>query len=151
MKATFSLIVLLTVVSIHTGLAQDKVDELSLVKTSVENYFQGYIHRDLARLELAFDTENGTMKLPYQTESGEQGFKNGYFKEIVPKWGNREKLPAAVLAAAKLEIWNINVVSAKMAIATIQMEVGDKVYVDVLSLQKMDAQWKITNKMYIEL
>lgn len=29
--------------------------------------------------------------------------------------------------------------------------VGEKTYIDVLSLQKMDDQWKIANKMYIEL
>lgn len=145
--AIFSLVFLLC----NGIFAQEQTDNLAAVKTSVEHYFQGYIHRDLARLKVAFDTENGTMKLPYQTESGEQGFKNGYFKEIVPKWGNREKLPKEVLAKANLSFLNINVVSAKMAIATIRMEVGEKTYIDVLSLQKMDTQWKITNKMYIEL
>ena len=40
------------------GFSQENADDLAMVKTSVENYFQGYIHRDQARLERAFDTEN---------------------------------------------------------------------------------------------
>lgn len=151
MKVTFSLLAFVTVLSMQLGFGQEKADDLAAVKTSVENYFQGYIHRDQARLELAFDTENGTMKLPATTEAGEEGFENGYFKDIIPKWGSREKLPKEVLAQAKLEVHSIDVVSAKMAVAVIRMEVGDKIYIDVLSLQKMNAQWKITNKMYIAL
>lgn len=151
MKVTFSLLVFVSVMSIQTGFGQENADDLAMVRTSVENYFQGYIHRDQTRLELAFDTENGTMKLPISSEAGEEGFENGYFKEIIPKWGSREKLSKEVLAKAKLEVHRIDVVSAKMAVAVIRMEVGDKVYVDVLSLQKMNTQWKITNKMYIAL
>ncbi len=84
------------------GFSQENADDLAMVKTSVENYFQGYIHRDQARLERAFDTENGTMKLPSTNEAGEEEFENGYFKEIIPKWGSREKLSKEVLAKAKL-------------------------------------------------
>ncbi|MBX2875344.1 MAG: nuclear transport factor 2 family protein [Saprospiraceae bacterium] len=151
MKAICCLITCIAVLSVSPGHAQEKSDDLALVKASVENYFQGYIHRDLTRLELAFDTENGTMKLPLTTEAGEEGFENGYFKEIIPKWGARDKLPQEVLDQAQLEVQRIDIVSAKMAVAVIRMEVGDKVYVDVLSLQKMNEQWKITNKMYIAL
>ncbi len=151
MRVVSMISLLFTLLLTLPAFSQEKSDDLALVKTSLEHYFQGYIHRDLARLELAFDTENGIMKLPVTTETGEEGFENGYFKEIIPKWGAREKLSEAVLAKANLEVQSIDVVSAKMAVAVIRMEVGDKVYIDVLSLQKMNARWKITNKMYIAL
>ena len=143
--------ILFVLVSQTVVLAQETKDDLSLVKESVENYFEGYIHRDLKRLELAFDTENGTMKLPTKSDTGKEGFENGMFKEIVPKWAGRKKLSKEVLEQSKLEFQSVNVVSPELAVAIIRMQVGDQVYIDVLSLQQINAQWKITNKMYIAL
>ena len=151
MKRICSCVVLFILLSPMVVLAQETKDDLTLVKESVENYFEGYIHRDLARLELAFDTENGTMKLPTKSDAGEEGFENGLFKEIVPKWAGREKLSKEVLEQSKLEFQSINVVSPELAVVVIRMQVGDQVYIDVLSLQQINAQWKITNKMYIAL
>lgn len=131
--------------------AQSGQDDLLLVKTTVENYFYGYVDRNIVQLNAAFDTTNGTMKIPYQSEEGKEGFKNGSFSEIVKKWGSRKPLSAEDRKACTLEIQDIDVVDGKLATARLKMKVVDKVYLDILSLQKMNGQWKITNKMYITL
>lgn len=133
------------------GNAQQKQSESALVISAVENYFYGYIERDEAKLNKAFDIENGTMKIPVRTESGISSYSNSYFKEIIPKWGNRAKLSQTELADCHLTIISMALESDQMATVKMKMEVGDKTYIDILSLQKVKNNWKITNKMFIEL
>ena len=121
------------------------------IQQTINDYFYGYINRDAHRLNRAFDTTNGTMKLPYTTEDGKMGFKNGYFKEIIPRWVNKESIAEAIKKDCFLEILDIDIVEGKMATAQLKMKIGKQTYLDVLSLQKIDQIWKITNKMYIEL
>ncbi len=124
---------------------------MEAINKVVEDYFYGYIERDSNRLYRAFDTEHGTMKLPYTFEDGKAGFKNGYFKEIIPVWANKPQMPAPIRTKCQLEILHIDIVEYKMAIVKLKMRIGDQTYLDVLSLQKINNTWKITNKMYIEL
>ena len=128
-----------------------KVPAISAIQQAVEDYYYGYIERDIHRLNRAFDTENGTMKLPYPTETGKAGYKNGLFKEIIPKWASKNKLLEDIKKQCTLEILNIDVVNDKMGVAKIKMKIGPQTYLDVLSLQKFNNEWKITNKMFIEL
>lgn len=125
--------------------------DLTSVQATVEDYFYGYVERDSVRLYRAFDTENGTMKLPENTKDGKTKMVNGYFKEIIPRWSNRNKLSKKEENNCRLEITSVDVVNGKMAIVKMKMWVGDKTYFDVLSLQKINLNWKITNKMFIEL
>lgn len=131
--------------------AQQEQASSDLVITTVENYFYGYIERDEAKLNKAFDIENGTMKIPVKAIAGITGYNNGYFKDIIPKWGNRDELSQAELADCHLTILTLAIESDQMATVKMKMEVGDKTYIDILSLQKINTNWKITNKMFIEL
>lgn len=133
------------------GYAQEKQSEVLKVTTTVENYFYGYIERDAVKLNKAFDLDNGTMKIPVKETSSLTGYKNGYFKEIIPKWANRVKLSESELKDCNLTISTITIESNQMAIVKMKMNVGEKTYIDILSLQKIEDQWKITNKMYITL
>lgn len=131
--------------------AQVNMNDTQLVIKTIENYFNGYIERDNYKLNMAFDTQNGTMKVPVKTQSGEVSFENNYFKDIIPKWSNGEKLSAAVLNNCSLKILSLDIVEGVMGIAKIEMKVDNTVYLDVLSLQKLNREWKITNKMYVVL
>lgn len=143
-------LILLISVSL-TAISQEKPSETLLITTAVENYFYGYIERDGIKLYKAFDTQNGTMKIPEKSGDAIIGYKNGYFKNIIPKWANRAKLSKTELDACKLTISNIAIENNQMAIVKLKMEVGDKTYIDILSLQKIKGNWKITNKMYISI
>nr|WP_302849158.1 nuclear transport factor 2 family protein [Polaribacter porphyrae] len=115
---------------------------------TIQNYYDGYIHRDLEKLEKAFDLEHGTMKVPIVKDNKVIGFKNRYFKEVVPKWGNRKKLPKTTLENCALHILNIDIVDNTIASAKISMKVDTIIYIDILSLNKIKGLWKITNKIY---
>ena len=69
-------------------------------------------------------------------------FENKYFKELMPICGTREQLSAAVLKKCALEILNIDVDRSKIATAKISMKVDDTIYIDILSLQKINNVWK---------
>lgn len=122
---------------------------VTAIQNTIQNYYDGYIFRDLDKLNKAFDLENGTMKVPILNDDITVGFKNLYFKELIPKWGTREKLAPAILKNCALQILNIDVVDAQIASAKISMKVDTVVYIDILSLQKIKDVWKITNKIYL--
>jgi hypothetical protein len=146
MKKTY--LVVLTIALSLPGFSQTKTDDLKLITISIQNYYDGYIERDIDKLNKAFDTENGTMKVPIDSNDSSKGFKNIFFKELVPKWGNREKLSTKELQNCALRILNIDVEGGKIASAKMSMKVGDVTYIDILSLHRIDGEWKITNKIY---
>lgn len=119
------------------------------ITAAVQNYFDGYVDRDIAKLNKAFDIANGTMKVPVKRDGHTIGYQNRYFKELMPIWGNREKLDPEVRKKCRLEILNMDVVDSRIATARISMKVDQMEYIDMLSLQKIEGQWKITNKIYV--
>lgn len=141
------IIFILICCGLEVSFAQSQNDMEAITET-ITNYYEGYIERDIDKLNKAFDTEHGTMKVPVDTNDHSKGFRNRYFSEIIPKWGNREKLDENTLANCKLEILNIDVESSTIASGKMLMQVGDVTYIDILSLHKIGEKWKITNKIY---
>ena len=127
---------------------QTKFKEIKEIKTTVQNYYDGYIYRDITKLQQAFDTINGAMKVPIEKDRKVVGFRNRWFKELVPKWGNRKQMPKKMLKNCALKILDIDMVDAKIASAKISMQVDTVTYIDILSLHKIQNTWKITNKMF---
>ena len=146
MKRKYILLII-TCIGIELGFAQNQTD-IEAITATITNYYEGYVERDINKLNEAFDTKYGTMKVPVDNNDLSQGFLNRYFSEVVPKWGNRKKLDAKTLASCKLEILNIDVESAKIASGKMLMKVGEITYIDILSLHKIGDKWKITNKIY---
>ncbi|MBT8270880.1 MAG: hypothetical protein HKO90_07930 [Flavobacteriaceae bacterium] len=130
--------------------AQEMEYDKSMITTAIENYFYGYIERDSDKLHKAFDTENGAMKLLNKNETGKEQVNNIKFKELVERWGSREKMSASDLDKCKLDIQNIDIVDSKIASARIRMQLVKTSYIDILSLQKIDGRWKIVNKIFVE-
>lgn len=132
--------------------AQEKSTDLQQVKTTIENYFEGYIYRDITKLRQAFDTKNGAMKVVIKTKDGLESSENEFFKDLIPKWAARERLSQNSLENCTLEILNIDLVEGKMGTAKISLKLGtDDTFVDILSLQKINKEWKITNKIFVVL
>jgi len=143
-------IALLTLLVLPLGInAQVDKSHIQEVSATIQNYFDGYVERDIDKLNAAFDVVNGVMKTPSKTDNGTERFENDYFKDIIPRWATREKLSVEERANCVLEILNIQVTDSQMAVATIKMKIGDSTYIDVLSLQRLNSNWKITNKMFV--
>lgn len=143
-----SLMIFLLFFSFST-FSQYKKNEVDLIKTTIENYFKGYINRDFLLLEKAFDSQNGTMKVPILKDEKIIGFQNHFFKNLIQKWSSREKLSDDVLKKCALTILNLDIFEQKMASAKINMKVDTITYIDILSLQKIAGDWKITNKIFV--
>lgn len=122
---------------------------MGLIKTTIENYYNGYINRDFLLLEKAFDPQNGTMKVSILKDEKIIGFQNHFFKDLIQKWSSREELSDDVLKNYASTILNIDIVEQKMASAKINMKVDTTSYIDILSLQKIAGDWKITNKTFV--
>lgn len=131
--------------------AQQNSNDTASITSTIENYFFGYIQRDGDLLDKAFDMENGAMKVPVTNEQGIQTVENNYFKELIPKWASREKLPEDVRSESELNILAIDIVDGEIGSAKISMKVGETTYIDILSLQKINQEWKITNKIFVVL
>jgi hypothetical protein len=129
--------------------SQKKENPIQEIQNTIQNYYSGYIDRDINKLNKAFDTLNGTMKIPVIKDDITIGYKNAFFKDLMPIWGNRQKLSAEVLQNCSLTILNIDIVDAKIASAKISMKLDTTTYIDILSLQKINDTWKITNKIYV--
>ncbi|WP_026776792.1 nuclear transport factor 2 family protein [Polaribacter sp. Hel_I_88] len=140
--------ILLLCFSLH-NFSQEKTTPINEIQQTIQNYYDGYIERDIDKLNKAFDTENGTMKIPITENDKTVGFKNAYFKDLMPIWGNRAKLSEEILINCALQILHIDVVDAEIASAKISMRVDRVTYVDILSLQKIKNVWKITNKIFV--
>ena len=129
--------------------AQNQSKEIEMITETVQNYFNGYMQSDEEMLMKAFDTENGAMKVISDTEDGSEKAENIPFSELVTRWSSREKFSQDILENSSLEILEIDEVNGKIASARIRMQVGETVYIDILSLHKINQQWKITNKIYL--
>jgi hypothetical protein len=143
------LILILMILFTQLGYAQDSKEDIDGVKSAIQNYYDGYIYRDITKLNMAFDTIHGTMKVPIEENGKVIGFQNRYFKEVVPKWGNRKPMAKEMLDNCALEVLSIDLTDNQIAIAKIRMKVDTITYIDILSLHKIKGQWKITNKMYV--
>ncbi len=130
-------------------IAQEKNNEIALITETIENYFNGYMQSDEEMLMQAFDTENGAMKVLSSKDEGNAKAENIPFKDLVQRWSSREKFSQEILKNSSLEIIEIDEVDGKIASARIRMKVGDTIYIDILSLQKFNEMWKITNKIFL--
>ena len=142
-------ILILVILLAQLGYAQDSKKDIDGIKSAIQNYYDGYIHRDINKLNKAFDTIHGTMKVPVEENGKVIGFRNRYFKEVIPKWGDRKPMPKEMLDNCALKIISIDLTDEQIASAKIEMKVDTINYVDVLSLHKIKGEWKITNKMYV--
>ena len=129
--------------------AQNQSNEINAITETIENYFYGYLHGDSDKLYRAFDSENGAMKVISTAEDGNETADNMYFKDLITRWTSREKFSQEILNNSSLDIVEIDEVNGKIASARIRMKVGETVYIDILSLQKINQQWKITNKIFV--
>jgi len=143
-----ALIITLILTLSLSGFSQNKTDDITRITQTVQHYYEGYIERDIDKLNTAFDTDYGTMKVPVNTNDSSKGYKNVYFKELIPKWRNRKKLSESELQDCALHILNIDVEPGNIASTKMSMTVKDVTYIDILSLHNINGEWKITNKIY---
>jgi hypothetical protein len=121
--------------------ADETVSDYDLIKTTIGHYFDGLRLADRARLERAFAVEYAHMKGYIKDANGKLVESSRPMNEVIDEWVAREPNPAL-----KGRIVSINIYSDIAAQATFDF---NGVYTDAFQLAKINGEWRIMNKFYV--
>ncbi len=113
-----------------------------LISTTIFNYFEGLKHADRTRLEAAFAVEIAHMKGYVRDAEGKLQLTSRPMREVIDGWVKRTPTPDMVG-----QILVINIFNPRAAIAVFDF---NGVYTDTLQLAKIEGQWRIVNKFYVD-
>jgi hypothetical protein len=118
--------------------------EEAAVRTAVGYYIKGAQTADAADFERAFAVEIADMKWVWKDpETGVETLGSRPITEAIESWTK----------AGKAESWgkvvDVRIVDDKLAHATIELLWQEHLYVDVMSLYKVNGEWKIVNKTFV--
>lgn len=122
--------------------ADESITDYDAIKDTIGNYFDGLKLADRARLESAFAVEYAHMKGYVKNKQGQLVESSRPMNEVIDEWVARDPNPAL-----QGSIVSINIYSDIAAQATFDF---NGVYTDAFQLAKIDGQWKIMNKFYID-
>lgn len=121
--------------------ADQNIDDYDAIKTTINHYFEGLKHGDRARLEKAFAVANGHMKGYIKGDDGQLMEVSRPMTEVIDDWVSRDPSPDF-----KGRILSINIFSEVGAQATFDF---NGIFTDAFQLAKINGQWKIMNKFYV--
>jgi protease I len=110
-------------------------EEVAAIQAAVFDYFEGINEKDRTRLESAFDT-SAQLKSP----DGDGAVKVEPIADAIARWmsGNPQQRKGKIL---KLDI-------TEDQVAQVVFDY-DGIFVDFLTLLKLDGKWKIVDKVFI--
>jgi hypothetical protein len=131
----FLTLALCSLIILGTAPVQAADPEVAAVQATVYDYFDGINTKDRARLESAFDT-SAQLKSP----DGDGAVKVEPIADAIARWmgGEAQSRKGKILA---LEITDNQVAQVVFDY--------DGIFVDFLTLFKLDGQWKIVDKSFI--
>ncbi|KOY86905.1 hypothetical protein AD998_12800 [bacterium 336/3] len=127
--------------------AQDK----KLIKEALDNYFQGYIQNDSVILQKSFELDYGHMKGIGKNKLSQDSLWTRNFDVVVRRWATKTPFTDAQKKKSYYKILSLDIVEEKMAVVKIKIQLGDRLFIDYLSLYKINGIWKIVNKIFVEL
>ncbi|MCI0490914.1 MAG: nuclear transport factor 2 family protein [Blastocatellia bacterium] len=113
------------------------------IRDVVELYFKGAATSEAHYFEKAFDVANAHMKYVTKDQSGKEMVRIVPITDAIKGWTSRppEKSWGKILS--------LDLVDDKMAVAKVEMLYRGTIYVDLLSLYKINGEWKIVNKVFV--
>lgn len=118
------------------------VSDYEGIKAALDDYFDGLRLADRERLERAFAVEHAHMKAYLKDAQGATVASSRPMREVIDEWVAREPNPS--LSGA---ITSINIYSDVGAQVTFDF---DGRYTDAFQLAKIDGQWRIMTKFYVD-
>ena len=112
------------------------------ISTTIFNYFDGLKFADRTRLEAAFTVDAGHMKGYIRDKDGHQQLTSRPMNEVIDGWTKRTPTPDW-----QGRITTIQLISPLAAIAVFDF---NGTYTDTFQLAKVDGQWRIVNKFYVD-
>ena len=141
-KKTLILLALITMITVTSpSFAETAQDDYDAIKATIENYFEGLKYGDRARLEEAFAVAHAHMKGYTKNKDGELVVSSRPMNEVIDDWVSREPSPQFTG-----KILSINIFSEVAALATFDF---NGIYTDAFQLAKIDGEWRIVNKFYV--
>lgn len=111
------------------------------IKTTIFKYFDGLCNADRGMLEEAFAVDAGHMKGYLKNSSGGYDMSVRPMSEVIDDWASRDPAPDM-----KGKIISINIFDDVAATALFDF---NSIFTDAFQLAKINGQWKIVNKFYI--
>lgn len=133
--------VLLTLLAFPTHAGDTKMSDYAAIEQTIFDYFDGLRHADRARLEKAFAVEAGHMKGYLKDDDGNYSLSSRPMDEVIDEWAQRDPSPDLSGRIVSLQIY------ADVA-ATVLFDFSG-IFIDAFQLAKIDGQWRIINKFYI--
>ena len=121
--------------------ADNSISDYDAIKVTIGNYFNGLRNADRAQLEAAFAVEFAHMKGFIENPDGKLVESSRPMTEVIDEWVARDPNPAL-----QGSIVSINIYSDVAAQATFDF---NGIYIDAFQLAKIEGQWKIMNKFYV--
>ncbi len=112
------------------------------IKAALDDYFDGLRLADRERLERAFVVEQAHMKGYLKDGQGALVASSRPMREVIDEWVARKPNPSLTG-----EITSVNIYSDVGAQATFDF---DGRYTDAFQLAKIDGQWRIMTKFYVD-
>ncbi len=135
-----------------TELFGQKNEVQKRVHEAVQNYYQGYLHNEAAPLAKAFDLENGHLKALQKDSASARQFVRVYpMQQVAERWVSKKPFSDAQKAQSHLKILSTDILQEQLAVVKVELKAGEKVYIDYLSLYQVNGEWKIVNKVFVEL
>ncbi len=111
------------------------------IKTTIFKYFDGLRNADRGMLEEAFAVDAGHMKGYLKNSNGGYDMSVRPMSEVIDDWASRDPAPDM-----KGKIISINIFDDVAATALFDF---NSIFTDAFQLAKINGQWKIVNKFYI--
>ena len=109
----------------------------------VEKYFRGVTTVNMQLLEEAMDAEATHLKSVITGADGVEKINTESGADAMQRWAKGSA------KQAKGEIIALDVLDDRIAIVKFDFRLGEKRFLDILQLVKMNGVWKIVNKMFV--
>ena len=120
------------------------MQDYDAISETVFHYFEGYQTKDRERLERAFAVDVANMIGYWKNNEGELELFTIPYKELIERWVDPEFIPQ--------EFGDGNILSVHIFSdvgATVVFDCGGK-YLDTFQMVKLDGDWKIANKFFVD-
>ena len=112
------------------------------VHAVIDSYFEGAQTATSAPFEKAWELENGRIVFVHRMD-GVDTVRSVPIKDAIAQWTSK---PAAQSWG---RVHSIDVVDGQMAVVKVEMLYRGRIYIDLLSLYKINKEWKIVNKTFV--
>jgi len=112
------------------------------ISTTIFNYFEGFKTADRERLEAAFAVDVCHMKAYIRDKEGKLQLSSRPMNEVINGWVKRAPAPDM-----QGKIIAVHITNPGAAVVVFDFN-GE--FTDTLQLAKVDSQWRIVNKFYID-